>query len=222
MNCLHWKGYLALAILLLSLTGCAACLTLDKAVAGQEKATGLWGELVDGEAFGQSFVSAQDNLYRIDLSTATYARTNSAPVVFHLQTAPGLRTEVLSVTIPGPDVQNERPTTIVFPPLTDSRGKEYFFYIESLGAVPGNAITVYANANDQYAGGTAYRNGQPVDGDLAFTAYSRQAFTLSGVLGDFFSRVSQDVPFFAVYGALIVAVCVRLVVAWRNARWCGG
>ena len=217
----RFDGFQQIWVLLLLVSALTAC-TLDSAVARQEKATEWWDELVGETTFGQSFVSMQNGLCRIDLSTATFGRTNTAPVVFYLRDSAEASENIVSVTIPGPAIQNERPTKIEFPPLADSAGKQYYFYIESPGAVPGNAITVYANANDQYAGGTAYRNGQPVDGDLAFTAYSRQAFTLSGVLGDFFSRVSQDVPFFAVYGALIVAVCVRLVVAWRNARCCGG
>ena len=84
--------------------------------------------------------------------------------------------------------------------------------------MPGNAITVYANANDQYADGTAYRNGRPVAGDLAFTAYSRQTFTLSGVLADFYSRVSQDAPFFVCYGVLVLGAGIGLLIAWISSR----
>lgn len=197
---------------LISLSGC----TLDIIAAQQGEATGLWDELIGGETFGQSFVCMRDNLYRIDLGTATYARTNSAPLIFHLKSSPGASTDILSVTLPGPEIQNERPTSIVFRPLPDSRGRSYFFYIESPEATPGNAITVYANAHDQYPDGTAYRNGQPVDGDLAFTAYSRQAFTFSDVLHGFLSRVAQDVPFFVCYVILIVAVCTGLFVSVRK------
>lgn len=209
------KGALWAIIACVLLVGLAGC-TLDNVAARQEKTTGLWDELVSGETYGQSFVCAQDHLYRIDLSTATYARVNSAPVILHLQMSPETNTDILTVTLPGPEIQNERPTVFEFPPLPDSRGKPYYFYIESSGALPGDAITVYANANDQYAGGTAYRNGQAVDGDLVFTAYSRQTFTLSGVLRDFVSRVSQDVPFFAVYGVLILGAAIGLLTAMRH------
>jgi hypothetical protein len=194
------------------LSGC----TLDNIAAQQEKATDLWDELVGGETFGQSFVCTRDNLYRIDLSTATYARTNSAAVIFHLQSSPEASTNIISITLPGPEIQNERPTSIVFPALPDSRGKSYYFYIGSPEAIPGNAITVYANAHDQYSDGTAYRNDQAVAGDLAFTAYSRQAFTFSGVWHDFLSRVAQDVPFFVCYGILILGVCAGILGSLRR------
>jgi hypothetical protein len=192
----------------MSLCGC----TLDRIAAQQEKASGLWDELVGGETFGQSFVSAHDSLYRIDLSTATYARVNSASVIFHLRTSRDANTDIVSIALPGPEIQNERPTSIEFPPLIDSQGKSYFFYIESPEGTPGDAITVYANAQDQYTGGRAYRNGQAVSGDLAFTAYSRETFTLSGVLHDFLSRAAQDVSFFLCYGILVLGVCAGLFV----------
>jgi len=203
---------LAICLTLISLSGC----TLDRIAAQQEKATGLWDELIGGETFGQSFLCTRDNLYRIDLGTATYARINSAPVIFHLRTEPGAGTDIISVSLPGPEIQNERPTSITFSPLSDSQGKSYYFFIESPEATPDNAITVYANARDQYSDGTAYRNGQAVAGDLAFAAYSRHIFAFSDIVRDFLARAIQDAPFFVCYGILIVAVCTSLVVALRK------
>jgi hypothetical protein len=202
-------------IISLALVGLSGC-TLDQVAARQAQATGLWDELVGGEFYGQSFVSARDNLYRIDLSTATYARTNSAPVVFHLKSSPEAGTDIVSITLPGPEIQNERPTSIKFPPLPDSGGQSYFFFIESPGGTPGNAITVYANAYDQYPHGGAYRNDQAVAGDLAFTAYSRETFTFSGVLHDFLSRAGRDMLFFLCYGILILGACIGFFVSLRR------
>jgi hypothetical protein len=205
---------LVFALTLISLSGC----TLDQIAAEQEKATGLWDEMVAGEAFGQSFLSSHDNLYRIDLSTATYARTNSAPVIFHLQDDPGASQDILYVTLPGSGIQNERPTSIRFPPLPDSGGKFYYFYIESPEGTPGDAITVYANAQDRYAAGSAYRNHQAVPGDLAFTAYSRETFVFSNVLGDFLSRAAQDLPFFLCYSIVVLGLCAGMILTfWRGA-----
>jgi hypothetical protein len=205
------KGSTLLGLIIsLALVGLSGC-TLDQVAARQAQATGLWDELVGGESYGQSFVSTRDNLYRIDLGTATYARVNAAPVIFHLKSSPEASTDIVSITLPGAEIQNERPTSIEFPPLPDSRGQSYYFSIESPEGAPGDAITVYANANDQYPDGEAYRNGQAVPGDLAFTAYSRQTFTLSRLLHDFLSRAAQDVPFFVCYGVLILGVCAGIL-----------
>jgi hypothetical protein len=210
----RWGFVICLA--LISLSGC----TLDNIAAQQEKATGLWDELVGGETFGQSFVCTREDLYRIDLGTATYGRTNSASVVFHLKSSPEAGTDIVSITLPGPEIQNECPTSIEFPPLTDSQGKSFFFYIESPEGTPGDAITVYANAQDQYADGSAYRNGQAVSGDLAFTAYSCETFTLSGMLHDFLLRAARDVSFFLCYGILILGVGTGFFVSiYRSGRF---
>ena len=208
-------------LLLLLLSGC----TLDNIAARQEKATGLWEELTGGRTFGQTFVCTRNNLYRIDLSTATYARINTSPVIFHLRSASPSTSEVaeafaamdiLTITLPGPEVQNDRPTSFVFPPLRDSKDKAFYFFIESPEGTPGNAITVYVNEYDQYPAGTAYRDGQPVAGDLAFTAYSQETFTFSGVIQDFLSRATQDIPFFTCYCALVLFVCVCLFLSLRH------
>jgi hypothetical protein len=200
---------LAILVLLISLSGC----TLDNIAARQGKATELWDELLGGQTFGQSFVIARNDLYRIDLGTATYARINSAPVIFHLQTGPEASTDIISVRLSGPEIENERPTTISFSPIPDSKGKRYYFYIESPEAAPGNAITLYANAYDQYPDGSAYRNGEAVAGDLVFTAYSRQTFAFSGILQGFLSRVAEDVPFLICYATLIMGACAGLLAS---------
>jgi hypothetical protein len=197
---------------LASLSGCA----LDSIAARQDGMTGLWEELAGPLTFGQSFVSASDNLYRIDLSTATYARTNSAPVIFHLRSSPTAGSDIYSASVPGPEIQNDRPTSFLFPPLPDSRGRSYYFFIESPGSQAGNAITVYANENDQYPGGTAYRDGKAVPGDLAFKAYSREVFTFARVWGDFLARAGGDLPFCLCYGGLILGACAGLAWALRR------
>lgn len=207
---IHWVIILCLA--LISLSGC----TLDNISAQQEKATGLWDELIGGTSFGQSFISVSNNLYRIDLSTATFSRVNTAPVIFSLKNNPQDTTTIFSIEIPGPDIQNERPTSIEFPLILDSASKSFYFTIESPESNPGNAITVYANEQDQYSDGSAYRNNQVVGGDLVFTAYSRENFTFLGVLQDIASRAAQDVPFIIFWGILILVVCVGLVLSFRR------
>jgi len=202
-------------LLILALVCISGC-TLDRITAQQVKATGLWEELIGGETFGQSLVAERDNLYRIDLSTATFARVNSAPVIFYLKDNPLADTAIRSITLPGPEIQNDRPTSFVFEPIPNSAGKSFYFAIESPEATPGNAITVYASEYDQYPRGDAYRNTHIVNGDLVFTAYSRESYTFSSILRGTASRVAQDVPFFIFYGALILAVMVGLALTIRK------
>lgn len=203
-------------ILLLLTIVCISGCTLDRIAAQQVKASGLWDELIGEKTYGQSFVSERDNLYRIDLSTATFSRVNYAPVIFYLKDSPQANTAIRSITLPGPEIQNDRPTSFVFEPIPNSAGKSFYFAIESPEATPGNAITVYASEYDQYPRGNAYRNTQIVNGDLAFTAYSRESYIFSSILRGTAPKVAQDVPFFILYGALILAVIVGLVLTIRK------
>lgn len=207
-----WRLFAVLVIASFAVSACR----LSRVTTQQEKATGLWGELVGQETLGQSFVSAHDNLYRLDLGTATYGRTNTAEVIFHLRTSPQATTDIATVTLAGPEIQNDRPTSITFSPILNSQGRSYYFYLESPRATPGNAITVYWNENEQYTAGTAYRNGQPVHGDLAFTAYNQETYDLKSVWASVVQRLSHDPPFFICYGALLLVVSgLLLVLLWR-------
>ena len=203
---------LALCLVLVCSSGC----TLDFIAAQQVQATGLWDELIDGETFGQTFISTGDDLYRIDLGMATFARANSAPVIFHLRNGPESNTDISTITLLASEIQNDRPTSFEFPPLPDSKGKSYYFFIESPQATPGDAITVYASGLDQYPDGMAYRNGKTESADLVFTAYSRVSFNLSGLWGDLRSRISQDIPFFVIYVILVLGVCVAIFGSLRK------
>lgn len=207
-----WLNLIVAAFSLLVLTGCA----LTSVSAQQEKASGLWDELVNGQVYGQTFVAVQDNIYRIDLGTATYARTNTANVTFRLRTDPDSVTDLRTVTCRGQDIANDRPTSFIFDPIADAQGKSYYFLIESSEAVPGNAITLYAQEADLYLSGSAYRNGQPVPGDLVFTVYTQKMYTFSDLVGDFWTRLTRDKTFLIPYAVFLLLTVVGLVYTGRN------
>lgn len=212
---LHAWLYLIVAVYsLMALTGCA----LTSVSAQQEKASGLWNELVYGQAFGQTFVAGQDNIYRVDLGTATYARINSASVIFHLRADPDSVVDLRTITLSGQDVANDRPTSFIFDPIPDSQGKPYYFFIESPDSVPGNAITLYAQEADTYLNGSAYRNGQPVPGDLVFTVYTQEIYTFSDLVGDFWTRLTQDKAFLFSYVAILLMIVIGLICTVRIAK----
>ncbi len=207
-----WLNLIVGAFSLLVLTGCA----LISVSAQQEKASGLWNELVNGQVYGQTFVAAQDNIYRVDLGTATYARINTASVTFRLRTNPDSGTDLRTVTLRGQDIANDRPTSFIFDPIPNSRGKSYYFLIESPEAVPDNAITLYAQEADLYLNGSAYRNGQPVPGDLVFTIYTQEMYTFSDLVGEFWTRLTRDKAFLIPYAVFLLLTIVGLAYTGRN------
>jgi hypothetical protein len=187
----------------------------------QERASGLAGELLDGHTFGQIFGLQYDGLYRIDLYTATYTRENTQPVIFRVKAAPEAAGELVRLKIPAADISNSGPTVITFPPLPETAGRNLYFSVGSPGSIPGDAITVYRHEEDVYTGGEMFVDGQPAGGDIAFIAYTQESFTAAVIWDDFYSRASQDRPFFTFYCSLLALLMVALAVtlAWpRRSR----
>jgi hypothetical protein len=191
----------------------------------QESATGLAGELLGGHTYGQTFTLQYDGLYRLDLYTATYARTNTQPIILRILPSPacgggveGRGEELLRQELPAAQVSNSGPTVITFPPIAGTAGHTLGFSIESPGSTPGDAITVYRNDKDVYADGQMFVDGQPTSGDLAFIAYTQETFTPADIWNDFYLRARQDRPFWQFYclllGVLVMALGVTL--AWRG------
>jgi len=211
---------ICILLIVLLLTSC----TVDEVDVEQEQASGLAGELLNGHTFGQTFTLQYDGLYRIDLYTATYARENTHSVIFCIQPSPptleegspspavGKRADLMRLELPAAQISNSGPTVITFPPLAETAGRTLYFSIESPGSIPGDAITVYRDEKDVYSGGQMYINGQSTDGDIAFIAYTQETFTLADIWNDFYSRASQDKPFFRFYCSLLALLLLALVV----------
>jgi hypothetical protein len=218
------KRIVVLALALSLLAGC----TVGGVDVEQEQASGLAGELLDGHTFGQTFTPQYDGLYRIDLYTATYARENTHPVIFRILPSPsqgeGQGGGLLRLELPAAEISNSGPTVITFPPLAGTAGQTLTFSIESPGSMPGDAITVYRQEQDVYPGGQMFVDGQPIGGDIAFIAYTQETFTPADIWNDFYSRASQDKPFFRFYCSLLALLLLALVatLVWPRRRRTAG
>ena len=192
----------------------------------QEQGSSLAGELLDGGSFGQTFTPGHDGLNRIDLYTATYARENTQPVIFRINSVPGDENtgggsqNLVRVELAADQISNSGPTVITFPPLPGTAGKTLYFSIESPGSAPGDAITVYMEEGDVYPGGQMYINGEGGQGDIAFIAYTQESFIPGDVWDDFYSRASQDRPFFIFYCLLMTILLIAILagLAWSAGK----
>ena len=117
----------------------------------------------------------------------------------------------MRLELPSAQISNSGPTVITFPRLDGTAGRMLFFSIESPGSVPGDAITVYREEGDVYSGGQMYVDGEATEGDMAFIAYTQESFTLGDIWYDFYSRASQDRPFFIFYCLLLAILLITLV-----------
>ncbi len=140
---------------------------------GNNFATVSPGEMYGDNRFGQTFVACCADLYRIDIVMSTYGRRNTKDVVFRLKEGLTAQPDMVSLQFNASKVIDEAWYSFVFPPISDSIGKEFYFYLESPASEPGNAITVMGQEGDPYSDGQAFINGQPAPGDVAFRAHYR-------------------------------------------------
>jgi len=133
----------------------------------------LLGELVEGHSVGQEFVAQQDNLCRIDLLMATYLRTNTQDIIFHLKESPDADEDLALIRVNGSQIQHDRYHSFSFPPLADSRQRSYYFYLESPGSIQGDAVSVWA-----FMDGERIENGRPAKGQLVFAPFYQTRFGL--------------------------------------------
>ncbi len=129
------------------------------------------GEITGGITVGQTFYSTLPNLNSISVDLATWARTDTKDVTFHLRESPESVNDIASVTVNAREIQDNSYYNFKFPKISDSANKTYYFFIDSPDSIPGNAITIWASKEDVYPQGSEYIDSKPVNGDLAFKAY---------------------------------------------------
>ncbi len=150
------------------------------------------GEIYGSHTVGQTFVSHQARLSRVDVLLATYARKNTQPLIFHLKSSPSSPDDIVTITVDAIAIKDNAYHRFSFSPLLDSKGKSYYFFLESPQSEPGNAITVWHSPYDAYAEGRLYIDGQPREGDLAFRTY--YDYTLEAMARDVWNGTMHSIP----------------------------
>ena len=137
------------------------------------------GVLLKGDRVGQSFVAQYDNLSGVAVAIGSFnaqAGPARATLVLHLRAAPTPGPDLATARLPAGQPIGVNPWyRFSFPPIAGSAGKPFYIEIESPDGVIEKGLTLFwwqdGGAGDPYPYGTAYRMGQPQDGDLAFSLY---------------------------------------------------
>ncbi len=133
------------------------------------------GEITKKNIIGQTFISKTNNLSVIKILLASYARQNTTEIIFHLREyQDGKDRDIVKIVVPASKIKDNSWQAFHFPPLSDSKGKTYYFYLESPNAIKGNAFTTWMSSGDEYKEGTFLRNHLPEEGDLAFIALAEK------------------------------------------------
>jgi hypothetical protein len=192
------------------LSGCIELNDSDRLSIAQVKHNKPVGEIYGSTTVGQTFISEHPNLSAIEIKIATYMRINTHDVIFHLRSASNSTIDIATSTVNATKIADNKYRRFRFPPLIDSENKSYYFFIESPNSAPGNAITIWYNTEeDVYKAGSAYRNHEPMEGDLAFRIYHKM--DMLNIVSHFIHRMQQDKTFFLFY-FLLMGTIVYLIV----------
>ncbi len=130
------------------------------------------GPLSQGHRFGQAFIAAHNGLTKIEVLVATYGATlPSGDVFFHLNGYPDEQNQIATADIPASTIKDNSYVALQFPPIDNSAGKSYYFYLETRDIPPRYALTVWHSTTDIYAGGRFFIDRQPQNQDLYFRVF---------------------------------------------------
>ena len=79
----------------------------------------------------------------------------------------------MSITFNASQVRDKTWQSFTFPPISDSAGRPFYFFLESPTSEPGDAVTVMAKEGDPYLSGQGFINHHPAPADMAFRFYHR-------------------------------------------------
>lgn len=139
---------------------------------GMEQTNGssFVGEITKDVFIEQTFKFAKNNIYRIDLSVATFARTNTGEITFILKNDQGV--EVYRRSFDTQGLKDNTGLTLEFPPIENAKDKVFTLEVRGTGTKD-NAVTLYCSPTDLYSNGTLKINGKEQPGDLSFRIFAK-------------------------------------------------
>ncbi|MCJ7581804.1 MAG: glycosyltransferase [Candidatus Aminicenantes bacterium] len=126
------------------------------------------------ERVGQTFIAKRNSLARIDILIGTHGRNNDKDVIFVLREKRPERKVERKIIFNASTIPNNLYYPLEFKPIRKSKGKEYYFILQSPESTYENSICVWTNTNNIYSEGASVNNNAPVRGDLIFRAYSKK------------------------------------------------
>lgn len=194
-----------------------------------ERANGITGELLAGKSAGQTFVARYSDLSGVELQLGTYgpeAGPARASLVLHLKEKPGSARDLATARLPAGAPLDLNPWYLfAFPPIHDSQDRTFYIEVESPDGARARALTLYwwqpdpAHGGDPYAFGTAYLDGRPRPGDLAFgLRYAPSPWVAAAQLARAMSP-NFPIPLMALlFAAALAGVWVLLYLAGHTSQ----
>ena len=121
---------------------------------------------------GQTFVAQLDNLTQIQVFGRLGTAQPTDQLVFHLKNSPDSPQDLATDQIPVATLTTKTWWSFAFPPIRQSQGRQFYFYLENSNSSSG--VKLEYTPGDAYAGGHLMQNGVQANGDLLFGAFSFQ------------------------------------------------
>jgi len=176
-------------------------------------------ELTGGTRVGQQFTAPWPGLYAIEVGLDRNTAAADQEITFHLKESTAEEQDLWTATLRAGEI--EEGYAFEFPLFRDSKGKSFYFYLESADATPGSAVAVYYSRGVVLPESSAYLDDRPLSGSLRFqTFYSLRTREKIDVL---FTRMAEGRPYFlgrkGFYVGLAALYAVLLgVFLWRIAE----
>ena len=170
------------------------------------------GEILKGDIIEQIFLMESDILSSISLKFATYGRQNTGTVEVQLIDNDSnniLFTQTLDVSS---FMDNSFITLRPEEPIKDMKEKTVRIAVSSETGTPGNAVTIWYNADIQNPGQKLYIKGEPAQGTLCFSVEERDPL----FFGKHYFLIMGSI------GLLLTAYCIRIVQCQKTGKKCYG
>ena len=203
------KKTIGLIILtLLAVASLSGCITMTDFESSQDYTSDAVGSLDLQTTLGQSFVSRRPELNsitiwltRIPSISGNLSPENANILAVSLYLAPGDPKPIYASTIAIPPKGDKLPITISLPNQKNHDSQSYYLQLSNSSGT----IQLNGRAEDIYPLGQAYRNGQPLNADLAF----RLTYDYS------FSSLYQDITSsFASFWLIFPILAVLWLPGW--------
>jgi glycosyltransferase involved in cell wall biosynthesis len=125
-------------------------------------------QLAGHRRIGQTFVAKYDGLYRIDVLVSANGRRNTRDLIFHLKESPQAQADLAVVHLNSSLLLDRNYASFVFEPQSNSRGKSFYFYLESPESVLSDSTSLWYYRSVEIARASLYHNDRPIEGQLVF------------------------------------------------------
>jgi len=136
---------------------------------------------------------------------------DGAPVIGDLLFKEVCETDLVAMEISASQIQHNLFHTFTFPIINSSRGKSFYFYLESPEADADSAVYFQYENSGRYWAGKMYVDGLPYQGSLTFKTY--YYIGLTEIMQQFLEHLSKDKLFLIFYPALVGLILSLLIAA---------